>query len=119
MAKKYQGSCHCGAIRFSFEGEEITKGLRCNCSICSRKGAMMSPEPIPEAELKIEADENALGLYQFDSKIAKHYFCKYCGIYPFHETIRAPGHYRVNLGCVDGVEPLELEFDVFNGKHLL
>lgn len=119
MTNQYQGSCHCGAVRFSFSGEEISRGIRCNCSICIRKGAMMSPDPIPEAEFKIEAEEGALGLYQFDSKIAKHYFCKHCGIYPFHETIRAPGHYRVNLGCVEGVDPLSLEFDVFDGKHLL
>lgn len=119
MKKNYQGSCHCGAIKFSFAGEEINKGLRCNCSICSRKGAMMSPEPIPEAEFNIEAEEGALGLYQFDTKIARHYFCKHCGIYPFHETIRAPGHYRVNLGCVEGIDPLELDYDLFDGKHLL
>lgn len=119
MAEKYQGSCHCGAIRFYFEGEPITRGLRCNCSICSRKGAMMSPIPIPEAELKIEADKGALGLYQFGARTARHFFCKHCGIYPFHETVRAPGHYRVNLGCVEGIDTFSLEFDVFDGKHLL
>ena len=48
MAEHYQGSCHCGAVKFAYEGEKITKGLRCSCSICSRKGAMMSPEAIPQ-----------------------------------------------------------------------
>lgn len=119
MKKKYQGSCHCGAVKFSFEGEEITRGLRCNCSICKRKGAMMLPYVIPENELNIDAEEGALGLYQFDTKIARHYFCQHCGIYPFHETMRTPGYYQVNLGCLEGVDPLSLEFDVFDGKHLL
>ena len=119
MAERYQGSCHCGAVRFWFESEPITKGVRCNCSICARKGAMMSPDPIPADGLHIEAAEGALGLYQFGSKKAKHYFCKTCGIYPFHETVRKAGHFRVNLGCVDGVDPLVLPFDVFDGKHLL
>ena len=119
MTKKYQGSCHCGAVRFSFEGEEITRGLRCNCSICSRKGAMMLPYFMPEAELTIDAEEGALGLYQFGARTAKHFFCKHCGIYPFHETARAPGNYRVNLGCVDGIDTFSLEYDVFDGKHLL
>ena len=54
MSKQYNGSCHCGAIRFSYEGEEITAGLRCSCSICARKGAMMSPEAIPLEALTIE-----------------------------------------------------------------
>lgn len=87
----YQGSCHCGAVRFSFEAEPIKKGLRCNCSLCMRKGAMMSPIPIPERHFHIEADENAVGLYQFGEKTAFHYFCKHCGIYPFHIPGRFPG----------------------------
>ena len=119
MIKHYQGSCHCGAIKFSFNAEEITKGLRCTCSICSRKGAMMLADVISSDALEIEADDNDIGLYQFDSEIAKHYFCKTCGIYTHHETIRAPGHMRVNLGCVDGLDTSELELVVFDGKNLL
>lgn len=116
---RYEGSCHCGAVRFSFEGEPISKGLRCNCSICSRKGAVMLPYAIPEHELKIKADEDTLGLYQFGARTAKHFFCKTCGIYTFHETARVPGHYRVNLACLEGVDPFALEVDVFDGKHLM
>ena len=37
VMQKYQGSCHCGAIHFSFEAEPITKGIRCNCSYCSKR----------------------------------------------------------------------------------
>ena len=40
--KTYTGSCHCGAVRFAFKAPEIDKGLRCNCSLCRRKGALMS-----------------------------------------------------------------------------
>jgi len=117
--KQYKGSCHCGAVTFSYEGEAITAGLRCNCSLCSRRGAMMSPEAIPPEHFRFGAAEGALGLYQFGSRTAKHYFCRHCGIYPFHETARQPGHFRVNLGCVDGIDPFALEFEVFDGKHLL
>ncbi len=117
--QQFKGSCHCGMVRFSYTGEEIARGLRCNCSLCSRKGAMMSAEMIPEASLKIEADAAVLGLYQFGKKTAKHYFCRNCGIYTHHETARKAGHYRVNLGCVDGVDAFSLEADVFDGAHLL
>lgn len=115
----YQGSCHCGAVKFSFESEEISKGLCCNCSMCSRKGAMMTPFAVAPELFKIETADDALGLYQFGAKTAKHYFCKHCGIYTFHETARMPGHYRANLGCIEGVDPFALEADVFDGKHLL
>ena len=119
MSYHYQGSCHCGAVKFSYHGEKIDKGLRCNCSICSRKGAMMTPEMIPEANLQIDADHADLGLYQFGKKTAKHFFCRHCGIYPFHETARKAGHYRVNLGCIDDLDSSELGVEVFDGKHLL
>ena len=117
--RSYQGSCHCGAVRFSFESEPIHKGVRCNCSICARKGALMSPDPIPEAQLRIEAEDGALALYQFGARTAKHYFCNRCGIYTFHETARKAGHYRVNLGCIDGLDTFSLDADVLDGKHLL
>jgi hypothetical protein len=119
MSHSYQGSCHCGAVHFSYEGEEITKGIRCNCSICARKGAPMSTELLSTEQLHIDAQEGTLGLYQFGLKTAKHYFCKQCGIYTFHETARKPGYFRVNLGCVDGVDTFALETDIFDGKHLL
>ena len=119
MSQHYQGSCHCGAVKFSYDGEKIEKGLRCNCSICSRKGAMMSTEVIPIEKLNIDATEGSLGLYQFGPKTAKHFFCKTCGIYPFHETARAPGHYRVNLGCIEDLDTSDFEVDLFDGKNLL
>ncbi len=119
MIKHYEGSCHCGAVKFSFDSEEITRGLRCNCSICSRKGAMMNPGTIDESDLKVEAEPESLGLYQFDSKVAKHYFCRHCGIYTHNETARFPGKYRVNLGCIQDLDTSEFEVDIFDGKNLL
>lgn len=115
---KYHGGCHCGAICFSFESHEVTNGLRCNCSLCSKRGAVMSPDPVPAENVEIEAEEGALGLYQFGAKTAKHYFCKRCGIYPFHEPASRPGHFRFNLWCIDGIDPLLLEVIVFDGKQL-
>lgn len=119
MSEHHSGSCHCGSVKFSYEGEPISKGLRCNCSVCSRKGAIMSSEFIPEESLKIAAMDGKLGLYQFGKKTAKHYFCKECGIYTFHETARKAGHLRVNLGCIEGVDTLALPVDIFDGKNLL
>ena len=119
MLQKYTGSCHCGAVKIFFESEPITKGLRCNCSICVRKGALMSPEPVPPENFHINASEASLGMYQFGIKTAKHYFCKHCGIYTFHETARKIGYLRANLGCVDGIDTVALECDMFDGKNLL
>ena len=116
----HKGSCHCGDVKFSFKQEEITAGLRCNCSLCKRKGALMTNFVIPPDELTIELkNEDSLGLYEFDDKTAHHYFCKRCGIYPFHQTSRMPEHYRVNLGCIDDIETEGMEEAMFDGKNLL
>jgi len=115
----YQGSCHCGAIRFSFSAPDtIDRGLRCNCSICRRKGALMSSFAVAPDEMKITVDGDALATYSFGTQLAKHHFCKCCGIYPFHQTMRKPGYYRVNLGCIEGIDTAALSFDVFDGASL-
>ena len=116
----YNGSCHCGNVKFSFEHKEkIESGLRCNCSICIRKGAVMTDFVIPPKELTIIVKEkDSLGLYEFDTKVAHHYFCKKCGIYTFNQTARFVDQYRVNLGCVENIDSLALKVEVFNGKAL-
>ena len=118
MTHQFQGSCHFGAVRFSYQGEKISKGIRCNCSICVRKGAMMSSAIAPDC-IKIQAEEGVLGLYEFGTKTAKHYFCKKCGIYTFHQTLRQPGFYKANIGCLEGVDSSVIEVINFDGKNLL
>lgn len=117
---EYTGSCHCGAVHFRFQSDQsMTRGLRCNCSLCKRKGAAMSVETVAPEQVQIEAQEGQLGLYQFGKMTAKHYFCRTCGVYTFHETARQPGFYRFNLGCIDGVDPLPAEIELFDGENLL
>ena len=116
--KTYSGRCHCGAISFSFTHEVIESGLRCNCSICKRKGAVMSDFTLSPGQLTIHATESDLGMYQFDTKIAKHYFCKICGIYPFHQTFIKPGEYRINLGCIDAIDMDKIKIRLHDDKSL-
>jgi len=119
MTQDFKGKCHCGAIRFSYQGEEISKGIRCNCSICVRKGALMTTEVIAPENIKIDAEEGALGVYEFSTKTAKHYFCKKCGIYTFHQTLRQPGFFKANIGCLEEVDSSAIEVINFDGKNLL
>ena len=115
-AELLQGSCHCGAVTFEVR-TPIAPAGRCNCSLCRRKGALMTP-PFPVGELKVLSGQDDLTLYQFNTRTAKHYFCKHCGIYPFHQTRRDPQLWRVNIGCLDGADPFALEASVANGASL-
>jgi hypothetical protein len=100
----YIGACHCGAVRFRFDSEPIATGLRCNCSLCARRGAVMSSVYFPPEAFTVEGRES-LALYRWGDLTVNHYFCRTCGIYLFHEPIATPGHFRVNLGCLEGFDP--------------
>ena len=56
--------------------------------------------------------------YRFGTQVAKHHFCSVCGIFVFVETRLRPGEYRVNLGCIDEIDPLALPIEVFDGQSL-
>jgi len=122
--RTYCGSCHCGAVRFRFKSDTITSGCRCNCSICIRKGIVMSSDYIPPHAFELERSDS-LAVYQFGDKDVCHYFCTTCGISPFTGVASLPESYegpakigdrRVNLGCVEGLNPLELEITVLDGR---
>lgn len=57
----YSGSCHCGAIRFEID-TEITDLYTCDCSLCSKKNALMTS--VHESRFKLVAGEDKLTLYQ-------------------------------------------------------
>ncbi len=116
--ERYLGRCHCGAVSFDISVSKIESGMRCNCSICEKKGAVMTPFTIAPENIKISVQGGALSTYQFGTGVAKHYFCNKCGIYTFHETMRVPGHYRVNVACIDNINSLELPVKVFDGASI-
>ena len=71
--------CHCEKIEAQINIKNFDKILRCNCSLCKRKGAIMSL--VKSENFKIIKGKDQLSLYQFHTKIARHYFCKSCGVY--------------------------------------
>ena len=60
---EYKARCHCGRVRFSFRSPEIKAGKRCNCSLCIRRGAVLSSTYIPAADFTPHHDLRDLGLY--------------------------------------------------------
>ncbi|HEY1707000.1 MAG TPA: GFA family protein [Rhizomicrobium sp.] len=98
----FDGSCHCNAVRFRIESD-FSELTQCDCSICRRKNALMVQ--VHESRFRLLAGEDALTLYQFHTHRAKHYFCKICGIYPFHRKRTVPDAYGVNVFCLEGFDP--------------
>ena len=108
--------CHCGEFKAEINIDNLDKILRCNCSICKRKGAIMSM--VKNENYKIIKGEDKLSLYQFHTKVAKHYFCSICGIHTHNRPRINPKIYGVNIACIEGVEPFEIEdVPVNDGKN--
>lgn len=71
------------------------------------------------AELKITKGQDKLSLYQWNTKIAKHYFCSVCGIYTHHQRRKAPDEYGYNVACIEGLNIDDLgEVPLTDGKEL-
>ena len=101
-------SCHCGGVEAEVNvPDQYKKLMRCNCSLCKRKGAIMTP--VSHDDIKVIKGQDLLKLYQYHTKVAEHYFCSYCGIYTHHKMRSNPNMYGINVACLKGVKPLELE----------
>jgi len=113
--KKYTGSCHCGAVKFEIE-TYIRRVAVCNCSICAKKGAIHTR--VEKENFKLVEGEDSLQMYQFNTKTAKHYFCKHCGIHTFGNPRFDPSSYSINIRCLDefDVNSPDFEFTRFDGQ---
>tara|TARA_B100000035_G_scaffold313103_1_gene326040 strand:- start:7 stop:369 length:363 start_codon:yes stop_codon:yes gene_type:complete len=108
--------CHCGAIEAEIDiPEKLEKILRCNCSLCKRKGALMYM--VKNEDFKIKKGLDKLRLYQFHTKIAQHYFCSECGIYTHHNPRSNPAMTGFNLGCIDEINTFNLKNITVNDGH--
>jgi hypothetical protein len=100
--------CHCEKFEAEINlPDNLEKIVKCNCSICKRKGATMSM--VKNEDFKIVKGEDNLKLYQFHSKIAKHYFCSNCGIYTHHNPRSNPAMTGFNLGCIDSLDTFKIK----------
>ena len=94
-----KGKCHCGKVEFELYCN-LTDLKRCNCSHCRRKGFVMTTVKLDE--FKLVSGEEYLKIYQWNTKIAKHFFCKKCGVNTHHKRRSKPDEYGVNVGCLNG-----------------
>ena len=97
-----RGSCHCGNVVFEIDTDfpELTT---CDCSICRRKNALMVK--VHQDQFRLLSGADALTEYQFHSMTARHFFCRTCGIYPFHRKRVTPDFFGVNVFCLEDFDP--------------
>lgn len=109
------GSCHCGAVSYTLDGDTPDSAMACNCSICRRKGYLL--HFAPAAAFTAHGDADAATSYHFNQHKIDHLFCTTCGCAPY-STGKGPdgtAMVAINLRCADGIDPAALNVQHHDG----
>ena len=111
----HKGSCHCGKVAYEVE-TDLEQVIECNCSICRRKGHMLTF--VPRGALNILSGEENLATYTFNTHTIQHRFCSTCGAATFGEGKQPTGEATaaINVRCLEDVELSEIKTIPFNGR---
>jgi hypothetical protein len=114
---KHGGGCHCGTVRYEVE-TDLGRVMSCNCSICQKRGALLTF--VPASQFTLLSGGDALTDYQFNKKIVHHLFCGTCGVGSFARGRGPDGSemVAVNVRCLDNVDVAALTITPFDGKSL-
>lgn len=115
--KTLTGSCHCGRVSYEADAD-LSQVLSCNCSICRKRGLLLTF--VPADKFRLKSGRDALIDYQFNKKVIHHLFCPTCGVEAFGRGIAPDGTPKValNVRCLDGVDLDTLELRKFDGAKL-
>lgn len=113
-----KGSCHCGRVAFEVDADLPASVMACNCSICSRKGALMWF--VGRDQLRLLTPENNASTYLFNKHVISHRFCATCGIHPYGEGVDPGGNpmAAVNARCLEGVDIDALAVQHYDGRSM-
>jgi hypothetical protein len=112
--RRYQGSCHCQAVRYEAEFDVAAGSNRCNCSLCSKARAWFLF--VRGDSFKVLAGEDMLSTYRWvhpgraDAGLT-YRFCSQCGIrlYATGELDQLGGRfYAIHVPTVDDMDREEL-----------
>jgi hypothetical protein len=115
--KKHVGSCHCKAVQFEVE-VDASAGSQCNCSICTKLGAVGTI--VKPSAFSLLKGEDQLGSYAWGMKVSTRSFCKSCGVYCFgrgHLAQLGGDFVSVNLNCLDDIDISQVKLTHWDGRH--
>ena len=117
--KEYRGQCHCGTVKFMCAAPRNLTVWKCNCSICFMK--QNHHFVVSEHAFTLLCGEDQLSEYNFGSGVARHLFCKFCGVQSFYKPRSNPNGYGITLYCLSPFSQVECytpsEFDGQNWEE--
>jgi len=111
----HKGGCHCGRIRFEVEAPGDLEVNECNCSICRLTGFLHLI--VRKDNFRLVSGQDDLSTYQFNTGVAKHFFCGVCGVKSFYKPRSNPDGYSVNARCLDPGTVTSMTIDTFDGRN--
>ena len=111
----HRGGCHCGAVRFEFDAPAQITAYRCNCSICAMTDFLHII--LPARKFRLLEGHGKLLRYEFNTHVAKHQFCRVCGIKSFYTPRSNPDGVSVNYRCVDRKTIDRVVMEDFDGSN--
>ena len=111
----HKGGCHCGNVKFEVDAPADLELSDCNCSICRVSGYLHVF--VPKAAFRLLTGECDLTSYQFNSGVARHYFCARCGIKSFYVPRSHPDGISVNVRCLDPNTIASTTVKPFDGQN--
>lgn len=111
----HRGGCHCGAVAFEVRAPARLVVQECNCSICAMTGFLHLIVPARHFHLLRGADD--LATYAFNTGVARHLFCRHCGIKSFYVPRSNPDGYSVNVRCLDRSTIEQVDIEPFDGRN--
>ncbi|KAL4949822.1 Mss4-like protein [Aspergillus filifer] len=115
----YQGSCHCGTVRFTFtlpvpiEEQEV---VNCNCSICTKNGYLMVYPK--ESGTTFHHADDAVAEYRHALKKFPHFFCTTCGTSVYAKATDGSDFMAVNARTIEGVDLAKLKLKPVDGRSI-
>jgi len=97
----YNGSCLCGAIKFTISGK-IKNIVYCHCSLCRKAqgSAFATNGNVEVKNFNFLSGQDNLTTYQ-SSETQKKLFCKTCGSPIMSKNTQAPDMVRIRLGTIE------------------
>lgn len=111
----HKGGCHCGRVRFEVEAPADLRVSECNCSICHMSGYLHLI--VRKDSFRLVSGHDSLTTYEFNTRVAKHFFCTTCGVKSFYVPRSNPDGYSVNVRCLDPGTVRSMTVDAFDGRN--
>ena len=108
----HRGGCHCGRVRFEVDAPARIMVLDCNCSMC--RMTAFQHLIVPASRFRLLQGVDSLTEYRFNTGVARHLFCKVCGVKSFYVPRSHPDGYSVNLRCIEPGTIESVEMQIFD-----